>query len=784
MKPSNSLTTLMLVLSCLVLISCKAKLEPEVILEETSLSYTSGKNYYFVGDHLVVGDDYETELVNVKTGEHVFKSSGSNPLFYSNSLVVLDNFELWELQGENKYQLNEEIHSLVVLLDGTGKVRKLINESPKWRANEYFSNYTYFIAYRSEDKYVYVDFYRTAEDVLLLSVPMRSTYRDFKLTEKGNQVIIQEDREGDWARDRIVVNLESGDVVRHWEDGAHPETRMHLPAHQKTFATGMFPADANKFKPVKLIDFQTLKTFPEGFEKGNEVKGHNVLAYNEDKDLYVLDEVSGSDVGVYHAEELAAYYSRKNIRKLVIWGILGAVVLAFIINVVRQGQAEAKEVRDEVKKKEQKEASRRRQTQSQEKEKAAKAAKQKPAPKPKRTQEELLLDGYFAASGGQNLTLDKLIKEGLDVNGLDEQGSSLLQIAIDNKQFNTVKYLLKKGADPNKCGEEQKPPLIDLAYHSGDLECAKMLISAGADVNAKDPYGQTALYSAAYAHHIDLVKLLLSKGAQADHGANVLCSRAVELPELTKLLLEAGADPSCQSSTGYTPLIIAAESNSLESVRLLIDAGADPEQADKDGARAIDYAKREGNAMVLEYLSKHGKPMVQGMNPGMLPDILGSKEALPANAPKLDMDAAVKSLGFNDFEHFHNCFRFSTSDFTKEDQKTVADILGAPHSDNDGTKVHFCDMGILIYTVKDTSHDHTADQSRVYYDYLLDMHFVAVYPEQEYVEVLHMNWVDYHTAQAFNLINVTRQEEGWQGKELYIDYLKRVVGEWLKEHPN
>ena len=88
--------------------------------------------------------------------------------------------------------------------------------------------------------------------------------------------------------------------------------------------------------------------------------------------------------------------------------------------------------------------------------------------------------------------------------------------------------------------------LIDAAV-VGDVAKVKKLIAEGADVNAKDNFGQTVLMWAACRGHI----------------------------EIAKLLIESGADVNAKDSTGDTALIFAASEGHLETVKILIESGAD-----------------------------------------------------------------------------------------------------------------------------------------------------------------------------------------------------------------
>jgi len=69
-----------------------------------------------------------------------------------------------------------------------------------------------------------------------------------------------------------------------------------------------------------------------------------------------------------------------------------------------------------------------------------------------------------------------------------------------------------------------------------------------------------------------------------------------------KLLLEAGADVNAAGEYGETPLHCAASTGDLEMVKLLLEGGAKPEALDSEGKTPADLAAARGNLEVLNYI--------------------------------------------------------------------------------------------------------------------------------------------------------------------------------------
>jgi ankyrin repeat protein len=110
-----------------------------------------------------------------------------------------------------------------------------------------------------------------------------------------------------------------------------------------------------------------------------------------------------------------------------------------------------------------------------------------------------------------------LIKKGADVNALDKFGNSLLMSACRWGNDTTVSFLLRHGAKPDdpRSPKGRTPLIVACAYYSGTRVCS-MLLAYGADVNATAADGTTALMLAAQNAKLDVVELLLKKGAKAN----------------------------------------------------------------------------------------------------------------------------------------------------------------------------------------------------------------------------------------------------------------------------
>jgi uncharacterized protein len=267
----------------------------------------------------------------------------------------------------------------------------------------------------------------------------------------------------------------------------------------------------------------------------------------------------------------------------------------------------------------------------------------------------------ITASRSGNIEAVKLLLDrGAPVNAWDTQASqTALMWAIREHHSDVVKLLLSRGADVNArtkvvvdfppetgnlqgIGRAQNLPrgvtpggMTPLLYaaREGTLDVARMLVAAGADVNAAEANQTTPLLVAILNDHIDVAGFLLEKGANVNaadgFGRTALWSavdyRNLDTPDKTETdrgpmleligtLLDHGAEPNAQlkaeppsrrwmfgfgavqwvSQVGQTPLQRAALAGDVESMRLLIAREADPNLKSKAGVTPLMAAAGVG----------------------------------------------------------------------------------------------------------------------------------------------------------------------------------------------
>eukprot|EP00953_Heterococcus_sp_UTEX-ZZ885_P007549 4571-Heterococcus_DN1.PRE.1 len=241
--------------------------------------------------------------------------------------------------------------------------------------------------------------------------------------------------------------------------------------------------------------------------------------------------------------------------------------------------------------------------------------------------------------------------------------SALLERAKSSESAQAVKGYLDAGGSPNavvglqgRVTVLQLPLLANMVLTSDHLhrefaECVRLLVNAGADVNASfiDPdykltavtcaaeWGcctvmldallragadprvrtapdcQTALHVAAQKGTAECCELLLAQGADTlleakdrDGSTALLLASSEGTLENVRMLIQHGADVNTTGSAGETPLMVACAGVHPKLVVVLLEAGADIIATDRDGESALFDAVRRNSVALVQLLLNNG----------------------------------------------------------------------------------------------------------------------------------------------------------------------------------
>jgi ankyrin repeat protein len=231
-----------------------------------------------------------------------------------------------------------------------------------------------------------------------------------------------------------------------------------------------------------------------------------------------------------------------------------------------------------------------------------------------------------AAMNGDRTAVQALLKQHVDANAPQGDGTTALHWAAFRDDADTVKLLLASGASVKAATREGAITPLFMACTNGNAAIITELLKAGADANSVNANGTTALMTAASAGSVEALRVLL------DHGADVKAK---------------------ESAHGQTPLMFAAALNREAAVRLLLARGAEINSATL--AKAVERVRFDQDGNIVE-----DRPAAGGRGPrpqsgaaqdkaDEAADATAAAEAAKAalEASKAEVDALGRAMGFS-----------------------------------------------------------------------------------------------------------------------------------------
>uniref|UniRef100_J3MG81 S-acyltransferase n=1 Tax=Oryza brachyantha TaxID=4533 RepID=J3MG81_ORYBR len=145
------------------------------------------------------------------------------------------------------------------------------------------------------------------------------------------------------------------------------------------------------------------------------------------------------------------------------------------------------------------------------------------------------------------------------------------------------------------------------------VAAAQYILEHGADVNAVDHTGQTALHWSAVRGHIQVAELLLKEGAKVDvadlygYQATHVAAQYGQTAFIYHIVAKWNADPDVPDNDGRSPLHWAAYKGFADSIRLLLYLDAYRGRQDKEGCTPLHWAAIRGNLEACTVLVQAGK---------------------------------------------------------------------------------------------------------------------------------------------------------------------------------
>ena len=121
------------------------------------------------------------------------------------------------------------------------------------------------------------------------------------------------------------------------------------------------------------------------------------------------------------------------------------------------------------------------------------------------------------AVSSENLEVfEYYLSKKIDIHATNKLGADALTMAMSGSSDEMISKLLRAGANPNHSWNKKNFSHLMLSSRNGNLLTSKLLLNAGAEINARDTEGNTALHYASAEGFTSIVKLLISRGSNLE----------------------------------------------------------------------------------------------------------------------------------------------------------------------------------------------------------------------------------------------------------------------------
>lgn len=209
----------------------------------------------------------------------------------------------------------------------------------------------------------------------------------------------------------------------------------------------------------------------------------------------------------------------------------------------------------------------------------------------------------------------ELIKWGADINALDRDGDTLLQIAAQNDNLSVINFLVENHINVfAEVKNEKKLNALHISAYHGHAKNVEYFVKLGFDVNEVTKHGETALHLAAMNGHLDCVQSLLKHQANIeceDHGKSRPLHAAIYgTIDCLQYLVQQKVNLSAKNDCGSTALHLAVYAGKFEAVKYLINKGSDVFTVDNNNKNVIDIAKEYNRSVIYDFLMSYRENQV------------------------------------------------------------------------------------------------------------------------------------------------------------------------------
>ncbi|WKY09203.1 hypothetical protein Q1695_001959 [Nippostrongylus brasiliensis] len=199
-----------------------------------------------------------------------------------------------------------------------------------------------------------------------------------------------------------------------------------------------------------------------------------------------------------------------------------------------------------------------------------------------------------------------------EVSVRDGDDRVALHYAAETMDLPTFEKILERDLTLLDCEDRNGHTPFLMAVMGGRVDLVELLLSKGAQLNHRDRDGHTAVHWAVVCGQLDMLNYLISQGADVEapdllkaaplHYATATEEINTELAlAILHTLLKAGAKPNCRDMDDRTPILWAASNGNLEAMHSLKQAGGDLQAVDRDRLSVLHCSASHGYHETIDF---------------------------------------------------------------------------------------------------------------------------------------------------------------------------------------
>lgn len=203
----------------------------------------------------------------------------------------------------------------------------------------------------------------------------------------------------------------------------------------------------------------------------------------------------------------------------------------------------------------------------------------------------------------------------LHSNAQSDQGlNEAFLKAVSAKDLSLMEKLLKEGADINATESEGKFTALTEAAADGDLEIVNYLLQKGAKPDGVQIFPNSPIYFAIFGDHITVVRRLLDQGIDPNYawpnrngGTLLIVAVQDNRLDIVKLLIQRGADVNFTGNGDHSPLFRSIIYDRFNVYKLLLSKGACLNKQDRKVLSEVEWENVKEDKKYIQLLKKHKK---------------------------------------------------------------------------------------------------------------------------------------------------------------------------------